>query len=130
MNEQKANSVLKWGLAGAVLIASALVLCPGKKQEKLETQIQPVSQVQPIQKIQIPQQRQLYIVKEGDYLSGIVYNELGLRGRNIYTKCLDIQAKNNLGSERDISKVVNGELVPGKDGFVDLIYLGEKIILD
>ena len=63
-------------------------------------------------------------------MSGIVYNELGLRGRNIYTKCLDIQARNNFGSERDISKVVDGELVSGKDGFIDLIYPGKRITLD
>jgi len=36
--------------AGALVLAG-LVLCPGKKQEELETPIQPVQQVQPVQRV-------------------------------------------------------------------------------
>ena len=75
-------------------------------------------------------EEQVYTVRKGDYLSGIVYGELGLRGPAIYRKCLEIQAKNNLGSDRDISMVVDGVLVSGQDGFVDLIYPGEELVLD
>ena len=74
--------------------------------------------------------REKYTVKSGDYLSRIVYKELGIRGnREIYDRVRDIQQRNNLGSERDISEVIDGKLVPGKDGLVDLIYPGEKLIL-
>ena len=76
-----------------------------------------------------PTQEFTYTVKRGDYLSGIVYDELKLRGRAIYDKCLEIQQRNNFGPERDVYQMVNGELVPGKDGFTDLIYPDEKIVL-
>ena len=108
-------------LVGAgILFFSGLVLLPGKKQEELQTPIQPVQQVQPVRGIQIPQQRQ-YIVKKGDYLSGIVYNEI------VYNEIV----YNELGLRgRDISRVVDGKLVSGQDGFIDLLYPKERITLD
>jgi len=120
MNKKRASY---GALIGAGLLVAGLVLCPGKKQEKLQTPIQPVLQVQPVQQIRLLPRT--YVVQKGDYLSGIIYNELGLRGRDIYSECSRIQRINSLGPERDISKVVNGKLVPGKDGFIDLLYVGE-----
>lgn len=74
--------------------------------------------------------RVTYSVRNGDYLSRIVYNELGLRGHAIYDSLPAIQARSGFGPERDVYMVdENGQLVEGKDGFVDLIYPGEKVVL-
>lgn len=70
-----------------------------------------------------------YEVKNGDFLSKIVYSELGLRGRAIYDALPGIQERSGFGSERDVYKVVDGQLVEGKDGFADLIRPGEKVVL-
>jgi hypothetical protein len=70
-----------------------------------------------------------YEVKSGDFLSKIVYNELGLRGEAIYDSLPAIQKRSGFGLERDVYKVVDGQLVSGQDGFVDLIYPGEKVVL-
>ncbi|MEK6912942.1 MAG: hypothetical protein AABX26_03230 [Nanoarchaeota archaeon] len=71
-----------------------------------------------------------YEVKRGDFLSKIVYDELGLRGKAIYDSLPAIQQRSGFGLERDVYKVVDGQLVSGQDGFVDLIYPGEKVILN
>ena len=71
-----------------------------------------------------------YEVKSGDFLSKIVYDELGLRGKAIYDALPGIQERSGFGPERDVYMVVDGQLVEGKDGFVDLIYPGEKVILN
>lgn len=70
-----------------------------------------------------------YEVKRGDFLSKIVYDELGLRGKAIYDSLPAIQQRSGFGLERDVYKVVDGQLVSGQDGFVDLIYPGEKVLL-
>ena len=112
---------------GAGLVIAGIALCPRNKGEKTEAPVVTPYTENIIQPIPQPN---IYTVQKGDYLSKIVYNELGVRGKAIYDECLRIQEANNLGSERDISMVVNGELVPGKDGFVDLIYPGENLNLD
>ncbi len=70
-----------------------------------------------------------YEVKKGDFLSKIVYDKLGLRGKDIYAALPGIQERSGFGPERDVYKVVDRQLVSGQDGFVDLIYPGEKVVL-
>ena len=122
---------MKIALGVGILALTVSFLCHGKKSQKIEnlvTSTQPISEeVQTLPETGF--QGVIYTVKKGDYPSKIIGNEFGLNGKDIYDAWLEIQANNNLGPERDISKVVNGKLVPGKDGFTDLIYPGERINL-
>src|SRR3990172_3699873 len=110
------------GLAG-ILAVSSCSSCSERSPQVQERQ-----PVQPAPVVQQPQPRE-YVVRTGDYPSGIVARELGLRGREIYNALPAIQARSNLGPERDTHMMVDGELISGQDGYVDLIYPGERIRL-
>lgn len=74
-----------------------------------------------------------YVVSQGDYLSKIVYENADLNGKSLYEKVSDVQGLNwdaNEISKRDLQKTVDGKLVSGKDGYVDLIYPGEELKLE
>ena len=69
-----------------------------------------------------------YTVQSGDYLWKISYRELGARGDSAITVGVkQIQSLSNLSLDKDVYKVVNGELVSGQDGLVDLIYRGDVL---
>ena len=122
------NKVIYGALGiGTLIVAGGIALCPGNKQEEPITTLIEETITQQAPPVQISPRK--YTVKKGDYPSIIVQRELELKGTDIYDRLLKIQEINNLGPERDISKVVDGELVPGKDGFVDLIYPDEKLKL-
>ena len=109
------------GLAGTLAVSS----CSSCSERSQPVQEAPaVPSVAPAQ-----QQPSAYSARQGDYPSGIVARELGLGGREIYNALPAIQARSNLGPERDTHMMVDGHLISGQDGYVDLIYPGEKIIL-
>ena len=84
-------------------------------------------QVQPVPKDTLPN---TYTVQNGDYLWGISYRELGTRGDSAITAGVkQIQNLSNLSLDGDTHMVVNRELVPGKDGLVDLIYSGQALTI-
>ena len=103
---------------GALIMAAPTACGRGDKPVEVSA---PVAQVEEL--------GLTYEVKKGDFLSKIAYDELGLRGKDIYDALPGIQERSGFGLERDIYKVVDGQLVPGQDGFVDLIHPGEKVIL-
>ncbi|MDO8517175.1 MAG: hypothetical protein Q7S33_03550 [Nanoarchaeota archaeon] len=112
------------------VLALGIALCPGKRQEEVVNPIETIPVQQPVQVVSDSTGFE-YIVQKGDYLSKIVYEELGIRGRKgIYERCLEIQTLNNLGPERDISMVVDGQLVSGQDGYADVLYPNEKLTLN
>jgi len=117
------------GLAG-ILIAAGTVSYLAMREEAPSGPVEePVTQ--PAPRVQTPTQQAhvRYTVKKGDYLSKIAYDR-GFRGHSIYDKVLEIQNLSGLGPERDIYKTVDGELVRGQDGYVDLIYPGEVLVLN
>lgn len=76
-------------------------------------------------------EKMTYVVSEGDYLSKIALNEFG--SENVYGNVKKIQNLNWSAEEikrRDTHKTIEGRLVSGSDGLVDLIYPGEDLKLE
>jgi hypothetical protein len=109
---------------GALTLAG-IVACSGKEQTS-----QP--ELVPVQRAQQDPETSEYFVKKGDYLSKILYKELGLRGNAIYDGVACSQKSTwspEEISKRDTHKVVDGQLVEGQDGYVDLIHPDETVYL-
>jgi hypothetical protein len=123
----------KFYLFVGALGMTSLSLIPygcGDKGSK-ETQEVPKQYSAPVVKDTIKQEPSNYVVQKGDFLSSIMYNELGLRGDNIYKKLLKIQPLNWSAEEIKRRDLGSGpELSGEKDGLADLIYPNEKIRLN
>lgn len=137
MDKEEIRAVLTSGAIVLGIFAAIFYLFPGGGLKKPIKQIKSTKQITEITR-SAPSKSKLetqiiddsYIVQKDDSPSKIFY-ERGFRRKEIYRKCWELQAINNFGPERDVYKVVDGKLVPGKDGCADVLYPGEKIkILD